>query len=118
MHRCAADAVAPVRADGFAGGRWTEPRNRCGKHGPDSLSWDENKKRTCRKEQMGYIPHTVNLSLSVAPAGRLVSEGFDLMSQSNLRLVEGTSVDKTKALDAALSQIERAFGKGSIMRLG
>src|SRR6202012_1074865 len=33
-------------------------------------------------------------------------------------LVEGTSVDKTKALDAALSQIERAFGKGSIMRLG
>ena len=40
------------------------------------------------------------------------------MSQSNLRLVEGSSVDKTKALDAALSQIERAFGKGSIMRLG
>jgi recombination protein RecA len=27
-------------------------------------------------------------------------------------------VDKTKALDAAVSQIERAFGKGSIMRLG
>jgi recombination protein RecA len=27
-------------------------------------------------------------------------------------------VDKTKALDAALSQIERAFGKGSIMRMG
>jgi recombination protein RecA len=26
--------------------------------------------------------------------------------------------DKTKALDAALGQIERAFGKGSIMRLG
>ena len=40
------------------------------------------------------------------------------MSQANLRLVEGTSVDKTKALDAALSQIERAFGKGSIMRMG
>ncbi len=27
-------------------------------------------------------------------------------------------MDKTKALDAAVSQIERAFGKGSIMRLG
>jgi len=40
------------------------------------------------------------------------------MSQSNLRLVEGQSMDKSKALDAALSQIERAFGKGSIMRLG
>ena len=40
------------------------------------------------------------------------------MTHANLRLVEGTSVDKSKALDAALSQIERAFGKGSIMRLG
>ncbi|MCC5979976.1 MAG: recombinase RecA [Salinarimonas sp.] len=42
------------------------------------------------------------------------------MVQSALRLVEGSSMDKdkTKALDAALSQIERAFGKGSIMRLG
>ena len=27
-------------------------------------------------------------------------------------------MDKTKALEAALSQIERSFGKGSIMRLG
>src|ERR1700726_2614582 len=45
-------------------------------------------------------------------------EGKIIMPQANLRLVEGTSVDKTKALDAALSQIERAFGKGSIMRLG
>jgi recombination protein RecA len=35
-----------------------------------------------------------------------------------LRLVEGPSMDKSKALDAALSQIERSFGKGSIMRLG
>ncbi len=40
------------------------------------------------------------------------------MSQSSLRLVEGKQMDKTKALDAALSQIERAFGKGSIMKLG
>jgi recombination protein RecA len=40
------------------------------------------------------------------------------MSQAALRLVEGTSMDKSKALTAALSQIERAFGKGSIMRLG
>ncbi|RCL00662.1 MAG: recombination protein RecA [Candidatus Tokpelaia sp. JSC188] len=40
------------------------------------------------------------------------------MSQNSLQLVKDNSVDKTKALDAALSQIERAFGKGSIMRLG
>src|SRR5829696_3381022 len=41
-----------------------------------------------------------------------------MAGQAALRLVEGSSMDKTKALDAALSQIERAFGKGSIMRLG
>src|SRR6187455_282002 len=40
------------------------------------------------------------------------------MAQSNLRIIEGFSMDKSKALDAALSQIERNFGKGSIMRLG
>jgi len=40
------------------------------------------------------------------------------MAQNALRLVEDNSLDKNKALDAALSQIERAFGKGSIMRLG
>ncbi|WP_404384871.1 recombinase RecA [Caenispirillum salinarum] len=40
------------------------------------------------------------------------------MSETALRLVEKDSMDKQKALDAAVSQIERAFGKGSIMRLG
>lgn len=30
----------------------------------------------------------------------------------------GTNMEKEKALEAALAQIERAFGKGSIMRLG
>ena len=36
----------------------------------------------------------------------------------NLRLVENDNMDKSKALDAALGQIERAFGKGSVMKLG
>jgi len=40
------------------------------------------------------------------------------MAQNALRLVEKDTVDKKKALDAALGQIERAFGKGSIMKLG
>jgi len=40
------------------------------------------------------------------------------MSQANLRLVDRDMMDRSKALDAALGQIERAFGKGSIMRLG
>jgi recombination protein RecA len=36
-----------------------------------------------------------------------------------LRIIaDGFSMDKSKALDAALAQIERNFGKGSIMRLG
>jgi recombination protein RecA len=35
-----------------------------------------------------------------------------------LKVVEGNGMQRDKALDAALSQIERAFGKGSIMRLG
>jgi recombination protein RecA len=47
------------------------------------------------------------------------------MSVTALRSVRDTSdkdsrdsMDKNKALDAALGQIERAFGKGSIMKLG
>src|SRR5690242_8783447 len=40
------------------------------------------------------------------------------MSQPALRLVEGSSMDKSKALSAALSQIERQFGKGSGMKPG
>ena len=40
------------------------------------------------------------------------------MADNGLRLVEMDDTDKSKALEAALSQIERAHGKGSIMKLG
>src|ERR1700751_3377312 len=40
------------------------------------------------------------------------------MSQPVLKVIEREGMDKSKALEAALGQIERAFGKGSIMRLG
>ena len=40
------------------------------------------------------------------------------MTATALRLLDKDTMDKTKALDAALGQIERAFGKGSIMKLG
>ena len=40
------------------------------------------------------------------------------MANAALRVVSEGPMDKQKALDAALSQIERAFGKGSIMKLG
>ena len=39
------------------------------------------------------------------------------MAKGGLRLVEA-DVDKTKALESAISQIDKAFGKGSLMRLG
>ena len=40
------------------------------------------------------------------------------MADNGLRLVDMNETDKSKALEAALSQIERAHGKGSIMKLG
>src|SRR3954449_4357295 len=45
--------------------------------------------------------------------------GSDAMTAS-LKVVSGTSdtMDKQKALEAALAQIDRAFGKGSAMKLG
>ena len=40
------------------------------------------------------------------------------MSTAALRIVGQDDGDKKRALEAALSQIDRAFGKGSVMRLG
>ncbi len=40
------------------------------------------------------------------------------MADTALRLVEKEGMDRNKALEAALGQIERAFGKGSVMKLG
>ena len=40
------------------------------------------------------------------------------MAQAKLHVVKEPNMDKQKALDAALSQIDRAFGKGSVMKLG
>ncbi|MFY0610166.1 MAG: recombinase RecA, partial [Hyphomicrobiaceae bacterium] len=40
------------------------------------------------------------------------------MTVPELRVIEGAKMDKQKALDAALAQIEKNFGKGSVMLLG
>ena len=45
-------------------------------------------------------------------------KGKSKMTVSPLHLVEKDTMDKEKALEAALGQIERSFGKGSIMKLG
>ena len=68
------------------------------------------------------IEHTRNMDgtpgwcLHLGKANEI--EGVTAMGQAALKVVENSSMDKTKALEAALSQIERAFGKGSIMKLG
>ncbi len=40
------------------------------------------------------------------------------MAVTRLRVIEQDTMDKSKALEAALGQIEKAFGKGSVMKLG
>jgi recombination protein RecA len=45
-------------------------------------------------------------------------KGLPKMSNPALRLVGQDDSDKKRALEAALTQIDRAFGKGSVMRLG
>jgi len=40
------------------------------------------------------------------------------MREAVLRVIDKGGMDKQKALDAAIGQIERAFGKGSVMKLG
>ncbi len=40
------------------------------------------------------------------------------MTMPELKIVGMNDKDKDKALEAALGQIERAYGKGSIMKLG
>jgi len=40
------------------------------------------------------------------------------MAKVGLQVIEGDMMDKDKALQSALSQIEKNFGKGSIMKLG
>ena len=40
------------------------------------------------------------------------------MSKGAIRLVNDSGMDKKKAIEAALSQIDKAFGKGSVMKLG
>ena len=40
------------------------------------------------------------------------------MADPALKLVDKDGMDKSKALDSALQQIERSYGKGSIMKLG
>jgi len=55
----------------------------------------------------------------LAKCGLMVDLRRRLMAKAALQLVDKDSgVDKQKALETALGNIERSFGKGSVMRLG
>src|SRR6185437_16257368 len=73
-----------------------------------------NGEQTWYKVPAIFTDPLLPLSRSRIPAIRSTT----MPAATALRIVEGSSMDKTKALSAALSQIERQFGKGSVMRLG
>jgi recombination protein RecA len=86
----------------------------------DYILRKKNKERTCIQEQ------TVNNAEHVPPNIHLPQRSHP-MSNASLKVVSNekgeamdraSSAERNKALDAALTQIERAFGKGSIMKLG
>src|ERR1700730_1235389 len=79
------------------------------------------KEHIANLEQIGYGVPAVTDSPGPPPFVPLANprhKEHDPMSATALRIVEGSSMDKTKALSAALSQIERQFGKGSVIKLG
>src|SRR6476659_7536039 len=77
------------------------------------------KEHIANLEQIGYITFIAGPPRqSFVPLANPRHKEHDPMSNTALRIVEGSSMDKSKALAAALSQIERQFGKGSVMKLG
>jgi recombination protein RecA len=83
---------------------------------PRIAAWSEREQRlnfACAQEQIVYN----DLRRFVARPRPVWNKGGRIM-QSALRLLDKDLMDKQRALDAALGQIERAFGKGSIMKLG
>src|SRR5580692_5628731 len=62
---------------------------------------------------------TPPLGIRLGITGRCEITGETSMSQAALRVVsKEDNQDRKRALEAALSQIDRAFGKGSVMKLG
>src|SRR5688572_6138743 len=92
-------------------GRSLKPKN-SGKKGPFSEKYPFS---TCS------IRTNRIHNAAVDEAGIIPSQAMEAcVMAAELKLVEGKNVnsDRQKALDAALAQIDRAFGKGSAMKLG
>src|SRR5690606_37502466 len=62
--------------------------------------------------------HMHRVTESLSGAGGYETRRPTMAANAALRIVEGGSMDKDKALAAALSQIERSFGKGTVMKFG
>ncbi len=60
----------------------------------------------------------VQAGLSRNQMGIMARESGKVAAQANLKLVTRDDGDKQRALEAAIAQIDRAFGKGSVMKLG
>jgi recombination protein RecA len=55
----------------------------------------------------------------IAPPGAACKKEKDMAQAASLRVVKGEeNSDRKRALEAALQQIDRAFGKGSVMKMG
>lgn len=73
---------------------------------------------------MFYLVCSKGLFLLYMSANQFYSKGVTMSAtrsstqQASKHDVKGMDPEKQKALDAALAQIERAFGKGSVMKLG
>jgi len=69
---------------------------------------------------MYFRPVTAPLEIRLGIARRCEITGETGMNQAALRVVgrDDSNQDRKRALEAALSQIDRAFGKGSVMKLG
>ncbi len=68
-----------------------------------------------------YIESSVGCAVGVGFSGRGLESWHErdlAMTQAVLRLVAKDEGDRQRALEAALTQIDRAFGKGSVMKLG
>jgi len=56
--------------------------------------------------------------LNIVPYGKIWNKEIITMATADLITMASKTGDRQKALDSALAQIERQFGKGSIMKLG
>src|SRR5215471_6427832 len=72
--------------------------------------FEENKTCTLLARSSRVLPQSATRGIRETRDSR--------MEKPSLRVVEGGSMDKQRALQAALDQIDKNFGKGSIMRLG